>query len=136
MTSEAPKEMWLSPSDDDGWLSPYAGCVKEPYTHSYTLTTHALAMVAAEREAIAYEVCDFEQKDAEENDWTDGAWLARRIGSAIRARTPADEKAALDALLRAERVKALREARQLAISHSESETAWALHELIEKETGH
>lgn len=140
MTSEAPKEVWISPSDDDGWLAPYAGCVKEPYTHSYTLTTHALAMVAAEREACA-DLCDCRDREKPDSLYILGAIDANQAAARrIRARTPADAQAALDALLRAERVRLLRE---IEVHHALALTGDAdgrdchafVTDMIEKETG-
>lgn len=95
-------------------------------------TTHAQAMVAA-----AYERCA-QYVDAGEYMGSDGKGTPKSrpmTGDAIRARTPDDAQAALDALLRAERVKALREAADCIGHITQAEDRDAILALIEKETG-
>lgn len=82
-------------------------------------TTHALAMVAAAygdaANTCAENTWRHEGTDAYSRGLDRGARdQACADAAAIRARTPDDAQAALDALLRAERVKALREAMQIA----------------------
>lgn len=114
MTSEAPKEMTtthLAPDEidklrfkafatnkKDDVLAYYKAAslyFQERHERAINRQSHALAMVAA-----AYE-------DATELVAHD------HVCDAIRARTPDDAQAALDALLRAERVKALKEAAEI-----------------------
>lgn len=70
---------------------------------------HAQALVAAEREAIA------DQMEAKADGRSDpAACIERVIAEAIRARTPADAQAALEAVKREARNEGLREALQIA----------------------
>lgn len=125
MTSEAPKEIYAWVYDQ--WKTAWNVDPEESDASAsrYTLTTHALAMVAAEREACARLICDG-KKDSE---WFNPV-------QAIRTRTPDDAQAALDALLKAERVKALREAADCIGHITRAEDQDAILALIEKETGH
>lgn len=72
----------------------------------------AFAMVAAEREANAREAEEHNDDMWEYSTGNRAPIVGMRdpIAHAIRARTPDDAKAALNALLKAEREKALREA--------------------------
>lgn len=92
-------------------------------------TTHALAMMAA-----AYERCA-QHIDAGEYMGSDGKGAPKfrpMTGDAIRARTPDDAQAALDALLRAERVKALKAAMQIAEQCDSLRTKMAIKAVMEK----
>lgn len=152
MTSEAPKEIWIEDEfgegHEDQWSYGAWDCRNVyGYVISYTLTTHAQAMVAAEREACAALWVDVRV----EGSFATTAVVA--MSDRIRARTTADERAALDALLKAERVKGrvegLREAAKWSCSIPtgvpehyaqaviDMNEHWkdAILALIEKETG-
>lgn len=144
MTSEAPKEIWAYPFTGETrqgkWQAsdPTAYVGKCPH---YTLTTHALAMVAAAYEDAANTCAEntwrHEGSDAYSRGLDRGALdQACSDAAAIRARTQADAQAALDALLRAERVKALREALACVGHVTHGEAREAIFALIEKETSH
>lgn len=122
MTSEAPKEIYAWVYDQ--WKTAWNVDPEESDASAsrYTLTTHAQAMVAAAyedaTEVVAHDyVCD-----------------------AIHNRTPDDAQAALDALLKAERVRLLRE---IEVHHALALTGDVdgrdchsfVTDIIEKETG-
>jgi hypothetical protein len=110
MTNEAPHMIGLISDGLGNWA--LATIDEADFSIRYTLTTHALAMVAA-----AYQ-------DASRVDIGFGGGISgdyyhytfKQVSKSIRARTPDDAQAALDALLRAERVKALREAAEIVRS--------------------
>lgn len=128
MTSEAPKEIWIEDEfgegHEDQWSYGSWDCRNvDGYVTSYTLTTHALAMVAAAYEDAANTCAEntwrHEGSDAYSRGLDRGALdQACSDAAAIRARTPADAQAALDALLREEReagrLDGLREAAHVA----------------------
>lgn len=139
MTSEA-----ISNARDDAVTIAYARGLRDG-------EQKAQAMVAAERESIAKEAeatakrCEEQTmrlggvagREDEWNQWFGRDMAASNMATRIRARATADERAALDALLRAERVKALREAQDIITESTRPEMAIELlHNLIEKETGH
>lgn len=120
---------------------PFAGVCESYIPHAPDTTewntrdnSHALAMVAAAYEDAQAEVAtEWNNPDAPD----DG--ICEHIMQSIRARTPTDAQAALDAALKAERVKALWEAYE-KISEMWASTTQehmdAIRAMIKKENGH
>lgn len=138
MTNEAPKEIWAfyAPEieEDSPQCTIVAGDKVMHGSQKYVRADHALAMVAAEREACA-ETCDCRDREKPDSLYILGAIDANQAAARrIRARTPDDAQAALNALLKAEReagrVEGLREAAGAIVLIEDSAVTEALEQRL------
>lgn len=129
MTDKAPERIWRwAVQNSGGWIEYADHPIRSPFAHEYVRADHLKAAVAAEREACAV-FCD---ENVLGNTF--------HIAEAIRARTDADDLAALEQVKREARRDAIREATEKVRWYIENfdnvtELPTSLLALLDKEPG-